>query len=63
MFTKEHYIAVAKVLKKYKRRSDTALHLWWLGTIVQDFVELFKENPKFDKERFLDEVYRKEESK
>ena len=60
MFTKEHYVAVAKVLKKRRMRAGIALHIWWFGTIVQDFIELFKENPKFDKEAFLDEIYGKE---
>lgn len=52
MFTKEHYIEIAKILKKNK--------LSRFSMIVEDFVELFRGNPKFDKETFLDEIYRKE---
>ncbi len=59
MFTKEHYIAVAKVLKDNK---GTCLYTQRVlfRKIVLDFVELFKENPKFDAEKFLDEIYGEE---
>lgn len=66
MFTKEHYIKIAKVLKKtalpiHRKRTalvngETIMH----RTIVQRLVELFRENPEFDKGTFLDEVYGKE---
>lgn len=60
MFTQQHYIEIAKVLGK-------SLGLWTHseGTrvrsqIVLNFIELFRENPKFDKEKFLDAIYGKE---
>ena len=59
MFTKEHYIAVAKVLKQNKPTcfyTDKAL----FRKIVSDFVELFRENKEFDEQKFLDEIYGKE---
>jgi hypothetical protein len=63
MFTKEHYIAVAKVLKKtvgFRASSEVS---GVCSRIVMDFVELFRENPKFDKEKFLDEIYGKEKGR
>ena len=60
MFTQQHYIKIAKVLGRNKKllysRSEHAL----FSKMVQDFVELFEENPKFDAEKFLDEIYGKE---
>lgn len=62
MFTKEHYIAVAKVLKQNK---TTLLYTERVlfRKVVLDFVELFKENPKFNEEKFLNEIYGKEKDK
>lgn len=62
MFTKEHYIAVAKVLKQNKVTILYANHVLF-KRLVQDFAELFKENPKFDAEKFLNEICGKEEGK
>ena len=60
MFTKEHYIAVAKVLHCNK---STVLYdnQVLFSKVVQDFVSLFeKDNKKFDAEKFLDIIYGKE---
>lgn len=52
MFTKEHYIAVAKVIRKGRT------------FIIQNFMELFeKDSKKFDRKKFLDAIYGKEVSK
>ena len=50
MYSKNDYIEIAKILKKNKATSFIA------GSIVQDFIELFKENPTFDEEKFLKAV-------
>ena len=63
MFTQQHYIAVAKVLKKTVGVIGGTRISSLRSRIVLDFVELFKENPKFDKEKFLDAIYGKEENK
>lgn len=52
MFTQQHYTEIAKILKKNKFARSS-----W---IVADFVELFRENKEFDKEKFLDAIYGKE---
>jgi len=64
MFTKKHYIEIAKVLRdsqdeKYVQSVQFKLcHL----IIVQDFVALLEEDDsKFDAEKFLNAVYGKEE--
>lgn len=58
MFTKEHYVEIAEMLKNSihdRRISHFAL--------VQDFIELFRKNPKFDVNKFLDVIYGREEDK
>lgn len=57
MFTKEHYIAVAKVLRHSKNllvsRGEHALFV----VTLDNFIALFRENLKFSEVAFLDEVY------
>ena len=61
MFTKEHYIAVAKVLGKAKRRVPLYKADTLICALLDDFIKLFKEdNKRFDKEEFCDVVYGKE---
>ena len=64
MFTKEHYIKIAKVLKE---RVAITTHLegsfMRSGTVQAFVVMLEKDNKKFDAEKFLDEIYGKEESR
>ena len=62
MFTQQHYIEIAKVLKSSKRHtlpfvSEKVL----FSMVVQDFVSLFEnDSEKFDAEKF-DAIYGKEE--
>ena len=60
MFTRQHYIKIAKVLKKTVGFVVGSEVSSVRSRIVLDFVELFKENPEFNKEKFLDEIYGKE---
>ena len=65
MFTKEHYIKIAKVLKIeemhkpfYKELVARNAHTG----MVHNFIELFEnDNPKFVRSEFLDAIYGKEE--
>lgn len=59
MFTKEHYVAVAKVLKDNKVTAFYTSAVLF-KKLVWDFVKLFKENSKFNEKKFLDEIYGKE---
>jgi len=67
MFTKEHYIAVAKVLRTYEMRVGATYNLPLVNirsSIILDFAELFKgDNSEFDKDKFLDAIYGKEVKK
>ena len=67
MFTKEHYIAVAKVLRTYEMCVGATYNLPLVNirsSIILDFAELFKgDNSEFDKAKFLDAIYGKEVSK
>ena len=63
MFTQQHYIAVAKVLKERVSIMTNSEGSFIRSGTVQAFVSLFeKDNPTFDAEKFLDEIYGKEES-
>ena len=48
MFSKDDYMEIAMLLRKNNATSFINGSL-----IVQDFIELFRENPKFDEEKFL----------
>ena len=54
MYSKNDYIEIAKILKK-----NNATHFINGSLIVQDFIELFRENPTFDEEKFLKAVRRR----
>ena len=57
MFTQQHYIEIAKILKQHDFPQTIAQ-----AKIVQDFVHMLeKDNKKFDAEKFLDTIYGKEE--
>jgi len=63
MFTKEHYIKIAEVLRDSQDEKGIEFKLCH-HMIVQDFVALLEEdNKKFDVEKFLDIVYGKENKK
>ena len=58
MFTKEHYIKIAKVLKGRVAIMTSSEGSFMRSGTVQAFVVMFeKDNKKFDKEKFLDEIY------
>lgn len=64
MFTKEHYVEIAKILKENRLSAMTEypLPMQVNAKIVQNFVSLFeKDSSNFDAERFLDAIYGKEE--
>ena len=63
MFTKEHYLKIAEVLGRNKKLLYSGSEHALFTKMVQDFIELFKENPKFNEEKFLNVVYGKEVSK
>lgn len=66
MFTQRHYIEIAKILRKYEMRVGATYNLPLVNvrsSIILDFVELFRENPKFDAGKFLYAIYGKEEIK
>ena len=61
MFTKEHYIKIAKVLKERVAIITNSEGLFMRSGMVQAFVDMLeKDNKKFDAEKFLDEIYGKE---
>jgi hypothetical protein len=62
MFTQQHYIKIAEVLR---RNRTTILYdsSVLFKRLVWDFVELFKENSKFDEKKFLDAIYGKEKGR
>ena len=52
--TKKDYIKQAKIISKYTK-TDVTFDMY---SYVKDLSEVFKEdNPKFDKERFLEACY------
>ena len=61
MFTKEHYVEIAKVLKQ---RADilvlTDVMVFRSGTVQAFVAMLEKDSSKFDAEKFLDVIYGKE---
>ena len=62
MFTKEHYVEIAKVLRKTKGNIKPIQISIFHSTIVWAFVNLLKDdNPKFNENKFLDSIYGKEE--
>ena len=67
MFTKEHYIKIAKILKDGEHFKRRVFPLYVLSRntrskIVQDFICMLEsDNKKFDVEKFLDIIYGKEE--
>lgn len=65
MFTKEHYIEIAKVLKDAETTPLASVGgRLLLSKVVQDFVLMLeKDNSKFDAEKFLDIIYGKEDKK
>lgn len=65
MFTKEHCMKIAKLLKDSRGGKHPPLQFTLFHSrIVQDFVSLFEEDTsKFDVEKFLDVIYGKEVNK
>ena len=62
MFTKEHYIEIAKVLKATIDVMTNSEGMHIRSKTVQDFVSMLeKDNDKFDADEFLDAIYGKEE--
>ena len=50
MFTQQHYVEIAKILRKGRT------------SIIGNFIELFeKDSKKFDKQKFINAIYEKEE--
>jgi len=60
VFTQQHYIKIAKLLKKHSKEIPSFAQLSF-NVLVQDLVVMLeKDNKKFDVERFLDAIYGKE---
>ena len=61
MFTKEHYIEIAKLLSAVHKQVPFVSAKMLCEMAVDDFVLFFKmDSPKFNDEKFLDAIYGKE---
>ncbi len=50
MFTRGHFVAIAKLLNRYKNKLGDKVHL----ALSEEFATLFAEsNPRFQREKFL----------
>lgn len=61
MFTKEHYVEIARALSKnlvYANNRPDIEGSYVAHRVVNNLVTMFKsDNDKFDKEKFLDAIY------
>ena len=56
-FTQKHYIAIAELLKD--SYTEHPRNYYTIADVAIAFIRLFKpDNPKFDKDRFMDAIYK-----
>jgi len=61
VFTQQHYIKIAKILKANEEENPYLSTKEFQSLTVQRFVAMFEgDNKKFNKENFLDAIYGKE---
>tara|TARA_Y100000310_G_scaffold345029_1_gene461278 strand:- start:782 stop:958 length:177 start_codon:yes stop_codon:yes gene_type:complete len=52
MITKQNYIEIAKILKKFFKGFNTKM-------LIQELTDYFKkDNPKFNKKQFIDAIFK-----
>ena len=63
MFTKEHYMKIAKLLKDFKLPATPIGEVIY-EKLVDAFIELFDlDNPNFNQRAFMEAIYGKEDKK